>query len=657
MSEVIGLNDLRGYLKSSKWVDDDPAYKGLKVIWGSNNSKIEEIFPKKLLDNNKRIEKSFSYWGNIGYDANGTVYSDPVYEDKEVYTISVSKFVKDETVPFPIIPYQYSRNNYTDYGAERTANNKGYGFAKILEEIDGGGFGGFDIRDFEGLKTQYRPGVNSIESLVKDPLFNPWRTNTDDIEWEGTGTQSQETGIYWDYFIEPGKTASVVGKYEDILLYNAFLEAGDDYKTITIPKKAPEPKVEPPVVSPLVPTTESKLSGEFTFNVEKKDTFVVVGNQNFALKIGDLVIEGLTTSSVIESPKTIDLGDGIIIIDDGESEEIDPYVENPYQGLDQDDVISIQLSEQRTNWEEETKKNMESNDQNPPLVGGTPIKDAKISEKIVILMNACIAAGYTVNQAAGIVGNVKAESGLQHWNVENGASNIRPGGMGSDRWDSAKAIGTNYAGFDKKGKRKVSEKTGEPIVSNFSGTGLCQWTYGARYQMEKFVGKYLTKKGVTTVNLKNEFFNTDPGLFSGGTDTIYNGAGDSLEKHLSSVPYLFEAQVQFLVEYWLVTGKPSVAKNLKGTLSGNTSTICSRGLFIHQTGGKPDISTVAGACEVFLCDGEVPGPVGQAVSKNLKKLANGTYPKVDSYIKTVNERVKCSMDVLATYNSNKGTVA
>ena len=156
----------------------------------------------------------------------------------------------------------------------------------------------------------------------------------------GTGTQSKETGVYWEYEISEGGTSSVVGKFEHILLYNAFLEAGDDYKTITIPKKAPEPKKEPPVVSTLVPTTESKLSGEFTFNVEKKSTFVVVGNQNFALKIGDLVIEGPTTSMtpIIDSPKTIDLGDGIVIIDDGELGE-DIYNEEPFQGLEEQDLI------------------------------------------------------------------------------------------------------------------------------------------------------------------------------------------------------------------------------------------------------------------------------------------------------------------------------
>lgn len=354
MSEVVGLNGLQGYLKSSKFVDDYPPYKGLHITWGSNNSRIEEIFDKDLLDNNSKIEKSFSYWGTIGEVNSKTTYSDPVYEDRKVYTMSVSKFAPNETIGRQSLIlatqsgtqsdtlYKYDRDNYADYGTAEYPQDEG--FAKILHKIGGGGYGGFDIRKFDGLKTQYRPGINSLESLSKDPLFNPRRTNlgngSGEIDWGFAGTQSQAAGIYWEYPV--GTTASVVGNFELILLYNAFLEAGDDYKTITIPKYAPKPKEEPPVTSTLVATTESKLSGEFTFNVEKEKTFVVVGNQNFALKIGDLIIEGLTTSSVIESPKTIDLGDGIIMIDDGESEE-DIYNEQSFQGEEEAPPTSIKI--------------------------------------------------------------------------------------------------------------------------------------------------------------------------------------------------------------------------------------------------------------------------------------------------------------------------
>ena len=322
MSQVIGLNGLYGYLKSKSD--------------GSTNERIEEVFRGPFLDNNKKIEG-----------------------DTNLYTISVSKFVKGETVKYPIASYPQDRHNYTDYGSgdqESSSGIKypGYGFAKILElierqhrgefnfstppNIEYGGFGLFD-----SLKTQYRPGVNSLESLSKDPLFNPLRTSIDDIVWTGVGkTQSQETKIYWEY--PAGTTASVVGNFENILLYNAFLEAGDDYKTITLPKYESKPKEESTVVSTLVTTTENKLSGEFTFNVEKKDTFVVVGNQNFTLKIGDLAIEGLTTSSAIDSPKTIDLGDGIVIIDDGESDE-DIYEEGKFAGIEEEVYKIMQVNQ------------------------------------------------------------------------------------------------------------------------------------------------------------------------------------------------------------------------------------------------------------------------------------------------------------------------
>ena len=632
MSEVIGLNGHYGYLKSKSD--------------GSNNERIEEAFgksrvTKKFLDNNTKLEG-----------------------DTNIYTISVSKFVKGE---IPIISGTTSavldRVNYTEYGSgdQESPSGKeypGYGFAKILELIerrqrgeynfskppniqypspkDGGGF---DL--FDSLKTQYRPGVNSLESLSKDPLFNPMRTSME-IDWLAVGiTQSQETGIYWNYPV--GTTASVVGNFENILLYNAFLEAGDDYKTITLPKYESKPKEESTVVSTLVTTTENKLSGEFTFNVEKKDTFVVVGNQNFTLKIGDLAIEGLTTSSVIESPKTIDLGDGVIIIDDGEDGEPDPYVENPYQGMDEEEIVAIKLSEQRWNsgkQEEEVKKNIENNNEQVALKDGTPIKDAKLSEKIVILIDTLIAGGYTLNQAAGIAGNVKAESGLVQFNVENGSSNIRPNGMGEKRWNDGVALGKNYDNRE------------------FSGIGLCQWTYGARYEMEKFVGKYLTDKGVKTSNLKNEFFDTDPSQFSNDYNKVYGGAGDVLEKHLSSVEHLYEAQCKFLVEYWLGRGKSNVNKNLKGGLSGNTATICGHGFFVNQSGGKPNTSTVGGACEIFLCDGEVPRDVGWAINKSakttiVKRKGKPDATRLECYHETVAQRTKCAMDILATYNSNK----
>ena len=369
MSEVIGLNGRYGYLKSKSD--------------GSTNERIEEAFGKsrysyKFLDSNKKTEG-----------------------DTNLYTISVSKFVKGETVPYSSTASGvFDRHNYTDYGSgdQESSSGKeypGYGFAKILELIERRQrennfskppnieYGGFDL--FESLKTQYRPGVNSLESLSKDPLFNPMRTSIDDekIDWSGVGiTQSQETGIYWEYPV--GSTASVVGNFENILLYNAFLEAGDDYKTITLPKYAPVAEVDTPVTSTLTPTTESKFSGEFTFNVEKEKTFVVVGNQNFTLKIGDLAIEGLTTSSAIDSPKTIDLGDGIVIIDDGESDE-DIYEEGKFAG-NEEEVYKImqvnQIDDVPAGPSFDEKINSETaGEVNKSEIGKGPILGSKLTNK------------------------------------------------------------------------------------------------------------------------------------------------------------------------------------------------------------------------------------------------------------------------------------
>jgi hypothetical protein len=101
MSEVIGLNGLYGYLKSKSD--------------GSTNERIEEAFGKsrysyKFLDNNKKTEG-----------------------DTNLYTISVSKFVKGETVPYPIESYPYDRENFADYGY--VDKGKGVGFAKIGRNV------------------------------------------------------------------------------------------------------------------------------------------------------------------------------------------------------------------------------------------------------------------------------------------------------------------------------------------------------------------------------------------------------------------------------------------------------------------------------------------------------------------------------------------
>jgi hypothetical protein len=72
------------------------------------------------------------------------------------------------------------------------------------------------------------------------------------------------------------------GFYEDIILYKAFVQAGDNYKSVVLPRnlvlntvKAEDLKVD--FVNTKVETPTAIGEVQFKFNVEKTDTFVVVG--------------------------------------------------------------------------------------------------------------------------------------------------------------------------------------------------------------------------------------------------------------------------------------------------------------------------------------------------------------------------------------------
>ena len=353
---------------------------------------------------------------------------------------------------------------------------------------------------------------------------------------------------------------------------------------------------------------------QFKFNVEKTDTFVVVGG---------------TVSPPLEF--TIVPNDGAqyltpdVFNDDDLGEE---YQETGFSGLDEQ---ALELSVDRPMETASYQENLNSgpNDVLDPspsgsTVTGEAVKNPTVAEAIVTVMNALIKeGGLSVNEAAGVCGNIKAESGFKFWNIEDGASNVRPSGMGSNRWDAGKATGKNYSG-------KV-----------FSGTGLAQWTYGRRYNYEKYVGEWLTKKGVSTKALKNGFFDTDPGLHSSDYNKVYGGAGDQLEAYLKTVPHLFDAACSFL-QHELKTSYAGIIKIMRGANpSGNAGTLIKNGFFVNKSGGKV-AQTVEGFAELVVCNFEVPGPVGQGINGKGR----------DDYNKLVKERTKLAQDCLATYNKS-----
>jgi hypothetical protein len=130
-------------------------------------------------------------------------------------------------------------------------------------------------KSFPSLFTQYRTGplsefisVENSKINRKDPTFqihegiilNP---SDKEIEISDVKALTDLTGYKF------------VGYYEHMLLYKAFVQAGDNYKAVVLPLRNIEP--EPPVKEPVAvfskviePTAVGEV--QFKFNVEKIDT-------------------------------------------------------------------------------------------------------------------------------------------------------------------------------------------------------------------------------------------------------------------------------------------------------------------------------------------------------------------------------------------------
>jgi hypothetical protein len=113
---------------------------------------------------------------------------------------------------------------------------------------------------FPSLRTKYKSGL--ISDLRNDPIFEVER---------GRKSGSSSSWSATDQF---------VGNDEDILLYKAFIEAGDKYKQVHLPYKNPPKKEEaaPPPPPETISSTQSGASQsddkKYIFNVETDGKFV-----------------------------------------------------------------------------------------------------------------------------------------------------------------------------------------------------------------------------------------------------------------------------------------------------------------------------------------------------------------------------------------------
>lgn len=167
-----------------------------------------------------------------------------------------------------------------------------------------------DIDSYSELKVMYRSGL--LEDLKKDPTF--------DIKRGDEVTASNQS-----YFNKP--IGEFVGNNEQILLYKAFVQAGDNYKSVVLPYI--DVKSESPVIGTIAsePTQPVKKpdTQEYTFNVEKKDTFIVVGG-TVSPPLELVIVPNDGTKYIFEEPKQL-----------GTTDELsDEYTEGEFLGNEED---------------------------------------------------------------------------------------------------------------------------------------------------------------------------------------------------------------------------------------------------------------------------------------------------------------------------------
>lgn len=199
-----------------------------------------------------------------------------------------------------------------------------------------------NIDSYSELKVMYRSGL--LEDLKKDPTFDI--TRGDEV------TASNQS-----YFNKP--IGEFVGNNEQILLYKAFVQAGDNYKSVVLPLRNPEtPKPQTSeVVSPVTPTEVKPDTQELTFNVEKKDTFILVGG-TVSPPLELTIVPNDGTSYIFTPDPNVDTYNNLEDLDE-------EYKESDFEALEEVEIkIEPQKALERIDSEEMKQY------QTPPGTGG-----------------------------------------------------------------------------------------------------------------------------------------------------------------------------------------------------------------------------------------------------------------------------------------------
>ena len=472
--KYIQSNGVSSYIDESKkadydsWKEDfktDPTINEMfnNIKSGLNaNKKIEDYNEiKKPGVTNPSLYSAGQYWFDI-FMKNVLDESGPIFGEGS----SIHSYAKDIGLSASISLFSTSGDiedgklDYKDF------------FEYIILDIDNDirNSTGIDINlksnsgsgNFSGLRVQYKSGL--IDELKKDPKF--------DID-RGTEVTAANQG----YFKRP--VGEFIGHYDQILLYKAMIQAGDNYKPIVLPLR--ELKVEtstPDLISPPLPVTKPDTQ-EITFNVEKKDTFIVVGG-TVSPPLELIIVPNDGTDYIFEDFKQLNI-----------DELSDEYTEGEFMGSEED-IWTPPPAQGYPSVDTETLNSLKGVDPNNPGNLTTdsdakyPVskdKDANIKE----LINQAKKAGVTNKYAiVAMLAIISKESGFvpkSEFSYRNtsGARCIKifgKRGLTEQQWDELRKDDVKFFNFIYGNKYGNGSSDGY----KYRGRGLNQITFKAIYE-------------------------------------------------------------------------------------------------------------------------------------------------------------------------------
>lgn len=247
--------------------------------------------------------------------SNGGDAFDFDYKQNPTYGGSVSITQFDPSGEVEISKHDGSLNDVKfDYYEFKELIQSGYVGSAVYDKVknytgidiglDNDGYRGKYSGTFPELRTQYRSG--NYDQLKTDPKFNEQRGDLD-----------KTTKEFW-------------GQFELTSLYKAFIQAGDNYKTIVLPRFNPEPERQNTSDAAQQSVTQSVAPNplEFTFNIEKTDSFIVVGGSASGTEYTIVKSDGITQSNT-DVNNTIDNFEDV---DSYQGELDEEYVEGIFAG-------------------------------------------------------------------------------------------------------------------------------------------------------------------------------------------------------------------------------------------------------------------------------------------------------------------------------------